>query len=108
MAHGVVQVTSTSSSRWRRRSGEYETLAAALEAAGDGDVLSIAPGTYRENLVVTRAVTLRAAEGLGSVRIAPAGGVALTLRAAALVQDLTVEGQDTSAAALLIEGCAPS
>jgi hypothetical protein len=107
MAHGVVQVTSTSSSRWRRRSGEYETLAAALEAAGDGDVLSIAPGTYRENLVVTRAVTLRAAEGLGSVRIAPVAGVALTLRAAALVQDLALEGQDTSAAALLVEGCAP-
>lgn len=107
MAHGVVQVTSTSSSRWRRRSGEYETLAAALEAAGDGDVLSIAPGTYRENLVITRAVTLRAAEGLGSVRIAPAGGVPLTVRAAAVVQDLTVEGQDTSVAALLIEGCAP-
>jgi hypothetical protein len=107
MAQGVVQVTHTSSSRWRRRTGEYETLAAALEAAGDGDVLSINPGTYRENLVVQRAITLRGAEGPGSVRIAPAGGVALTVRASAIVQDLSIEGQDTSAAALLIEGSAP-
>ncbi|MCQ4041909.1 right-handed parallel beta-helix repeat-containing protein [Streptantibioticus rubrisoli] len=107
MAQGVAQVTHTSTSRWRRRTGEYDTLAAALEAAGDGDVVAITPGTYRENLVVERAVTLRGAEGPGSVRIAPPGGVALTVRASATVQDLHIEGQDTSAPALLVEGCAP-
>lgn len=107
MAHGVVQVTNTSSSRWRRRTGEYETLAAALESAGDGDVLTVGPGTYRENLVIHRAVTLRGVDGPGSVRIAPVAGVALTVRAAATVQDLSVEGQDISAPALLVEGCAP-
>ncbi|MEU4091467.1 right-handed parallel beta-helix repeat-containing protein [Streptomyces sp. NPDC026673] len=107
MAQGVVQVTHTSSSRWRRRTGEYESLAAALEAAAEGDVLSVNPGTYRENLVVEKAITLRAAEGPGSVRIAPSAGVALTVRAAATVQDLSVEGQDTSAAALLVEGASP-
>ncbi|MFD8078516.1 right-handed parallel beta-helix repeat-containing protein [Streptomyces sp. NPDC059718] len=107
MAQGVVQVTHTNSSRWRRRTGEYESLAAALEAAAEGDVLSVNPGTYRENLVVEKAITLRAAEGPGSVRIAPPAGVALTVRAAATVQDLSVEGQDTSAAALLVEGAAP-
>ncbi len=107
MAQGVAQVTHTGTSRWRRRTGEYETLAAALEAAGDGDVVAINPGTYRENLVVQRAVTLRGAEGPGSVRIAPPGGVALTVRADAVVQDLHIEGQDTSAAALLVEGSAP-
>ncbi|MDX3236845.1 right-handed parallel beta-helix repeat-containing protein [Streptomyces sp. ME03-5709C] len=107
MAQGVVQVTHISSSRWRRRTGEYESLAAALEAAAEGDVLSVNPGTYRENLVVEKAITLRPAEGPGSVRIAPPAGVALTVRAAATVQDLSVEGQDTSAAALLVEGAAP-
>lgn len=107
MAQGVAQVTHTGSSRWRRRTGEYETLASALAAAGDGDVVTVTPGTYRENLVVDSAVTLRGADGPGSVRIAPPGGVALTLRAAAVVQDLHVEGQDTSAAALLVEDCAP-
>ncbi|MEV6652521.1 right-handed parallel beta-helix repeat-containing protein [Streptomyces sp. NPDC051219] len=108
MAQGTVQVTHTGSSRWRRRTGEYASLAAALEAAGDGDVLSVAPGTYRENLVVRRAVTLRGAEATaGSVRIAPVDGVALTLHASATVQDLYLEGQDSAAPALLIEDGAP-
>ncbi|MGK5630092.1 right-handed parallel beta-helix repeat-containing protein [Streptomyces sp. URMC 123] len=105
---GTVQVTHTGTSRWRRRTGEYSSLAAALEAAGDGDVLCLTPGTYRENLVVRRAVTLRGPEGArGAVRIAPTDGVALTLAASAIVQDLHLEGQDTTAPALLIEGGAP-
>lgn len=107
MVQGTVQVTHGGSSRWRRRSGEYPTLAAALAAAGDGDVLTVAPGTYRENLVLHHAVTLRGPEGgVGSVRIAPLDGVALTVRASAVVQDLYLEGQDRAAPALLVEdGC---
>lgn len=108
MAQGTVQVTHTGTSRWRRRTGEYASLAAALEAAADGDVLTIAPGTYRENLVVQRAVTLRGPEGSpGSVRIAPVDGVPLTVRASAVVQDLHVEGQDSAAPALLVEEGTP-
>ncbi|GAA0495637.1 right-handed parallel beta-helix repeat-containing protein [Streptomyces sp. NPDC046215] len=108
MAQGSVQVTHTGSSRWRRRTGEYDSLVSALEAAADGDVLSVAPGTYQENLVVTRAVTLRGAEGSrGVVRIAPADGVALTVRASAALLDLHIEGQDAAAPALLVEGGAP-
>ncbi|MFF5088038.1 right-handed parallel beta-helix repeat-containing protein [Streptomyces niveus] len=108
MAQGTVQVTHTGTSRWRRRTGEYTSLAAALEAAGDGDILTVAPGTYRENLVVTRAVTLRGPEGpSGSVRIAPPDGVPLTVRASATVHDLHVEGQDTTAPALLVEDGTP-
>ncbi|MFJ5552812.1 right-handed parallel beta-helix repeat-containing protein [Streptomyces sp. NPDC093225] len=108
MAQGTVQVTHGGTSRWRRRTGEYPTLAAALAAAGDGDVLSIAPGTYRENLVLRHAVTLRGPEGSpGAVRIAPADGVALTVRASAVVQDLRLEGQDTAAPALLVEEGSP-
>ncbi|NUL10451.1 right-handed parallel beta-helix repeat-containing protein [Streptomyces lunaelactis] len=108
MAQGTVQVTHTGTSRWRRRTGEYPSLAAALEAAGDGDILTVAPGTYRENLVVQRAVTLRGTEGaVGSVRIAPTDGVALTVRASATVQDLHVEGQDAAAPALLVEDGTP-
>ncbi|GAA3114396.1 hypothetical protein GCM10020254_71090 [Streptomyces goshikiensis] len=108
MAQGTVQVTHGGASRWRRRSGEYPTLAAALAVAGDGDVLSIAPGTYRENLVLEHAVTLRGPEGaVGSVRIAPLDGVALTLRASAVVQDLHVEGRDRAAPAVLVEDGTP-
>ncbi|MCX5389133.1 right-handed parallel beta-helix repeat-containing protein [Streptomyces sp. NBC_00094] len=108
MAQGTVQVTHTGTSRWRRRTGEYASLAAALEAANDGDVLTVAPGTYRENLVMRRAVTLRGPEGgVGSVRIAPPDGVALTVRASVTVQDLHIEGQDVAAPALLIEDGTP-
>ncbi|WP_405392479.1 right-handed parallel beta-helix repeat-containing protein [Streptomyces sp. NBC_01102] len=108
MAQGTVQVTHTGTSRWRRRTGEYASLTAALEAAAEGDVLTIAPGTYRENLVVHRAVTLRGPEGsVGSVRIAPVDGVPLTLRASAVIQDLHVEGQDAASPALLVEEGAP-
>ncbi|KUN42064.1 sporulation protein [Streptomyces longwoodensis] len=108
MAQGTVQVTHTGTSRWRRRTGEYASLAAALEAAADGDVLTIAPGTYRENLVVQRAVTLRGPDGApGSVRLAPVDGVPLTVRASAVVQDLHIEGQDAAAPALLIEEGTP-
>ncbi|MEU5580766.1 right-handed parallel beta-helix repeat-containing protein [Streptomyces huasconensis] len=108
MAQGTVQVTHTGTSRWRRRTGEYASLAAALEAASDGDILTVAAGTYRENLVVQRAVTLRGPDGsAGSVRIAPSEGVPLTVRASAIVQDVHVEGQDSSAPALLVEDGAP-
>ncbi|AQS71030.1 sporulation protein [Streptomyces pactum] len=108
MAQGTVQVTHTGTSRWRRRTGEYASLAAALEAAADGDVLTVAPGTYRENLVVQRAVTLRGPEGAqGSVRIAPVDGVPLTVRASAVIRDLHVEGQDAAAPAVLVEEGTP-
>ncbi|KOG88752.1 sporulation protein, partial [Streptomyces varsoviensis] len=108
MAQGSVQVTHTGTSRWRRRTGEYASLAAALEAAADGDVLSISPGTYRENLVVVRAVTLRGSESArGSVRIAPTEGVPLTVRGSAALHDLYVEGQDSTVPALLVEDGAP-
>ncbi|CAL9378497.1 hypothetical protein SUDANB176_01013 [Streptomyces sp. enrichment culture] len=108
MAQGTVQVTHTGTSRWRRRTGEYASLAAALEAAADGDVLTVAPGTYRENLVIQRAVTLRGPEGSpGSVRIAPVDGVPLTVRASAVVHDLQVEGQDAAAPAVLVEEGTP-
>ncbi|KAF4409477.1 right-handed parallel beta-helix repeat-containing protein [Streptomyces lycii] len=105
---GTVQVTHTGTSRWRRRTGEYASLAAALEAAGEGDVLSIAPGTYRENLVVRQAVTLRGSDSArGSVRLAPVDGVALTVQASAIVRDLHIEGQDGAAPALLVEDGSP-
>lgn len=105
MAQGSVQVTHAGTSRWRRRTGEYGSLAAALEAATDGDVITVAPGTYRENLVLDRTVTLRGPEraASGSVRIAPTEGVALTVRSSAVVQHLQIEAQDAASPALLVE-----
>ncbi|WP_170843173.1 right-handed parallel beta-helix repeat-containing protein, partial [Streptomyces oceani] len=109
MGQAPVQVTHTGTARWRRRTGEYGSLTAAVQAAADGDVITVSPGTYRENLVLDRAVTVRGPErsGSGSVRIAPTEGVALTLRASGTVHDLQLEGQDASAPALLVEDGAP-
>lgn len=53
-------------------SGHFWTVAAALEAARDGDVIHIEPGIYRESLVVTKDVTLVGAGGPGTVVLAPA------------------------------------
>ncbi|MGW8376060.1 right-handed parallel beta-helix repeat-containing protein [Streptomyces sp. ODS28] len=109
MAQGSVQVTHSGTSRWRRRTGEYATLTAALAAATDGDVLTVAPGTYRENVVIDRTVTVRGPEraSAGQVRIAPPEGVPLTVRSSVLVQDLQIEGQDAASPAVLVEDCAP-
>ena len=42
---------------------EFPTIAAALEAAPEGAVVRIGPGTYRERLTVRRAVTLAGPRG---------------------------------------------
>ena len=102
MGAGVVRVTLDGASRWRRRSGEYTTMAEALAAAEPGDTVTIGPGVFRENVVLDKALTVRAAEGPGTVRIEPSAGTALTLLATATVEGLVLEGQDGSAPAVLI------
>ncbi|MFR9726406.1 right-handed parallel beta-helix repeat-containing protein [Streptomyces sp. MS19] len=109
MTKGSVQVTHTGTGRWRRRTAVYSTVTEALAAAADGDVLVLAPGTYRENLVVEQAVTLRgpADDRDGPARVAPLDGVPLTVRGSATVQGLRIEGQDTTAPAVLVENSMP-
>ena len=107
MGAGVVRVTLDGASRWRRRSGEYTTMAEAVAAAENGDTVTIGPGVFRENVVLDKAVTVRPAEGPGSVRIEPAAGTALTLLASASVHGLVIEGQDGSAPAVLVEAGEP-
>ncbi|WP_035792583.1 right-handed parallel beta-helix repeat-containing protein [Kitasatospora mediocidica] len=104
MGEHRVRVTQDSGSRWRRRAGEYETLAEALAAAEPGDTLTLRPGVFRENVVLDKPVTLQPAEGPGTVRLDPPSGVTLTITAAAVVRDLLIEGYDSSAAAVLITG----
>ncbi|MFJ9697564.1 right-handed parallel beta-helix repeat-containing protein [Kitasatospora sp. NPDC101183] len=104
MAEHRVRVTQDSASRWRRRAGEYDTLAEALAAAEPGDTVTVRPGTFRENVVLDKAVTVLPAQGPGTVRIEPAGGVALTVTAAATVRDLVIEAGDSSAPAVLVTG----
>ncbi|MFC5909866.1 right-handed parallel beta-helix repeat-containing protein [Streptacidiphilus monticola] len=107
MSPGVVRVTLDGASRWRRRSGEYPTLGEALAAAEAGDTVTIGAGVFRETVLVDKPVTLRSADGPGSVRVEPPTGSALVLLASASVQGLHLEGQDSSAPAVLIDGGAP-
>ncbi|MFF1908086.1 right-handed parallel beta-helix repeat-containing protein [Kitasatospora sp. NPDC058218] len=104
MAEHRVRVTQDSASRWRRRAGEYDTLAEALAAAEPGDTVTVRPGTFRENLVLDKPVTVIPAQGPGTVRIDPPSGVPLTVTAAATVRDLVIEGSDSSLPAVLVTG----
>ncbi|MFF2147858.1 right-handed parallel beta-helix repeat-containing protein [Kitasatospora sp. NPDC058190] len=104
MAEHRVRVTQDSASRWRRRAGEYDTLAEALAAAEAGDTVTVRPGTFRENVLLDKPVTIVPAQGPGTVRIEPTSGVALTVTAAATVRDLVIEGGDSSTPAVLVTG----
>ncbi|WP_035845324.1 right-handed parallel beta-helix repeat-containing protein [Kitasatospora azatica] len=104
MGEHRVRVTQDSGSRWRRRAGEYDTLAEALAAAEPGDTVTVRPGVFRENVLLDKAVTVLPAEGPGTVRIDPPSGVALTVTAGATVRDLVIESYDSSAAAVRITG----
>ncbi|WP_030245616.1 right-handed parallel beta-helix repeat-containing protein [Streptomyces sp. NRRL S-350] len=104
MAEHRVRVTQDSASRWRRRAGEYDTLAEALAAAEPGDTVTVRPGTFRENVLLDKPVTVVPAQGPGTVRIEPPSGVAITVTAAATVRDLVVEGGESSSPAVLVTG----
>ncbi|MGY0489089.1 right-handed parallel beta-helix repeat-containing protein [Streptomyces sp. WG-D5] len=73
----------------------YRTIGEALAAARTGALVSVRPGTYAENLVVSTRVTLSAAEGRGTVEIRPRTGSVIALRADALmVSEVTLRGGD--------------
>ncbi|MFK8908385.1 right-handed parallel beta-helix repeat-containing protein [Streptomyces sp. YS-3] len=75
--------------------GDCRTIAEALSRARTGSVVNIAPGRYEEALVVSAAITLVAAEGPGTVEVAPRRGVALTFTGDALmVSGLVLRGHD--------------
>ena len=66
------------------RRGAYPSIREAVEAAPDGAVISVEPGEYAEALVVTgKAITLAAAQGVGTVVIdaSATDAPALTCRA---------------------------
>ena len=66
----------------------YTTIQAAVDAAVDGDVVEVGSGTYNENVVVTKSITLRGvntgegvpmvnAQGNGSAVVLKADGIVL-------------------------------
>jgi Holliday junction resolvasome RuvABC ATP-dependent DNA helicase subunit len=80
------------------RPGAHRSVAAALEDAQDGALISLSAGRYEENLTITRMVTLTAEDGPGSARIHAASGSTIVTGAAAVqLSGLIVSGADPSA-----------
>ncbi|MFG3345744.1 right-handed parallel beta-helix repeat-containing protein [Streptomyces sp. NPDC048018] len=75
--------------------GSYRTIGAALEAARSGAVISVRPGRYEENLVITKMVTITAEDPHGTVRIVPPRGTVVQVVAEAVqLTGLVLQGQD--------------
>jgi Holliday junction resolvasome RuvABC ATP-dependent DNA helicase subunit len=78
--------------------GAHPTIAAALEQAVDGALVSVAPGTYAERLVITKVVTIAAADGPGTVELAAGDGTAVVAAAEGVrLSGLTMSGTDANA-----------
>ncbi|MET8629436.1 right-handed parallel beta-helix repeat-containing protein [Kitasatospora sp. NPDC004669] len=75
--------------------GTYRTIGEALEAARAGAVISVRPGRYEENLVITKMVTIAAEDVRGTVRITPRRGCVVQVVAEAVqLTGLVLHGQD--------------
>ncbi|MBY6005210.1 cadherin domain-containing protein [Salipiger bermudensis] len=92
-------------------SAPFTTIAAALAASADGDTISVATGTYAENLTVDKAVSIVGTTG-GPVQVGTGSGDAILVTANAPAGTVTLSdmvtvggtsGVELSAAAVLAE-----
>lgn len=76
----------------------YADVASAIAAVGDGDIVSVCPGTYTVPVVVTREVTLRATGGPAVTTLHVTSGPAIDVRRSGVrVEGFTIQA-DTGAA----------
>ncbi|MDT7785412.1 MAG: hypothetical protein QOF58_3831 [Pseudonocardiales bacterium] len=81
------------------RPGAFPSIGAALGSALPGAMISIAPGRYEENLVVSKLVTLSAENGSGTVEIVAKQGSVLVASAEAVqLNGLTLRCEDAQLA----------
>lgn len=78
--------------------GEYPSIQAAVKAAKDGDTVLIAPGLYRENIVIRgKTIALISEKGYGQTVIDGGGGTVLVIEKAgpsARISGLTIQNGD--------------
>ncbi len=80
------------------------TLTDALHAATDGSLISVRPGEYTENLVLTKMVTIAAEDGPGSVKLtAPSGVPVILVAESAALSGLVIEATDEESPAVAVE-----
>jgi nitrous oxidase accessory protein NosD len=73
--------------------GDFSTIQAALNAAADGDEIQVSPGTYRENLTITKDVLLRSTGGPGLTVVDGGGaGRVVTISEGVSASSATLEG----------------
>ncbi|WP_327111233.1 right-handed parallel beta-helix repeat-containing protein [Streptomyces sp. NBC_01341] len=88
--------------------GTYRTVTAALRVAGEGAVIHVQPGVYRETLSLDAAVTVLAEKGPGTVRIAAPHGPALSVSGGGpVLRDISFEGAPSGGPSVLIGGGTP-
>lgn len=81
---------------------DYPTVQAAITAAKDGDTIVVAPGTYRESLVIEKALVVR---GEDAQSVILEGSIVVKAGEAVLIADLTVHAQHVGfAGAIRVEG----
>ncbi|MEV0133522.1 right-handed parallel beta-helix repeat-containing protein [Dactylosporangium sp. NPDC050688] len=91
--------------------GSHRSIAAAIRAATEGSVISLAPGVYNESVIIDRDVSLVAEHGV--VEIVATHGPALVSRTpSAAVRGISVRGTGPAAVAVLassgrvrLDGC---
>src|SRR5258708_5876655 len=86
-------------------SSGHRSIAAAFAAAPDGATIVVHAGNYAESLVITRPVTIAAAEPTGAVVVEPPNGAAVTMSAgSATLRQLTLSGRDPAMAVIHVAG----
>ncbi|MEU4265521.1 right-handed parallel beta-helix repeat-containing protein [Streptomyces argenteolus] len=95
MSRHVLTVSAEAQSDRPSAGGPYRTIGAALDAAPGGAVISVRPGRYEENLVITKMVTITAEDPHGTVRIVPPRGTVVQVAAEAVqLTGLVLQGLD--------------
>jgi Holliday junction resolvasome RuvABC ATP-dependent DNA helicase subunit/nitrous oxidase accessory protein NosD len=85
--------------------GNQRTITAGIRAVADGGVVSVAPGEYRESLVLDRTLTVVAEKGPDTVRVVGVRGPVLTVSGGAgIVRDVAMEAGPGDGPAVLMTG----
>ncbi|UMP06930.1 right-handed parallel beta-helix repeat-containing protein [Amycolatopsis sp. EV170708-02-1] len=81
----------------------HRTIGEALATAPEGAVVVVGPGRYTENLVLSRAVTITAEEGPGTVEVRATSGVTVVMNTeSAALAGLTVVATDSDSPAVFV------